>query len=456
MKSQQDLATSRLEKEKVGKLLLHYSIPAIIGMVVTSLYNIVDRVFIGQGVGPMAISGLALTFPLMTLFTAIGTLVGVGAAARLSIVLGMKDVKWARNILGNAFILTFLLSIIVTTVAMVYLPEILTAFGGSPQTLPYAIDYLQIVIPGSVLINLSYSFSNMMRAAGYPHKSMYTLLLGVAMNVILDPIFIFGMKLGIKGAAYATVISMFVSALFVMSHFFNPKHVVHFEKGCMKLRGYIIRNITSIGMAPFLMNVAACGVNVIMNHQLVNHGGDLAIGAYGIFNSYAILIVMSVMGLCQGMQPIIGYNYGAQKYKRVKDTLLLTMRVGTLIMVVGFIICEVAPRLLVSAFTNDPQLTDMAVKGIRIAFMCLPIVSSQIIISSFFQSISKATQAIFLGLSRQVIFLIPALYFFSEWFGLTGVWLSIPFSDLLAAIVAFVLLMKEKRRFYPAEQVRTK
>lgn len=456
MKSQQDLATAKLEKEKVGKLLLHYSIPAIIGTVVTSLYNIVDRVFIGQGVGPMAISGLALTFPLMTLFTAIGTLVGVGAAARLSIVLGMKDIKWARNILGNAFILTFLLSLIVTTIALVYLPEILTAFGGSPQTLPYAIDYLKIVVPGSVLINLSYSFSNMMRAAGYPNKSMYTLLLGVVMNVILDPIFIFGLEMGIKGAAYATVISMFVSALFVMSHFFNPKHVVHFEKGCMKLKGYIIRNITSIGMAPFLMNVAACGVNVIMNHQLVHHGGDLAIGAYGIFSSYALLIVMSVMGLCQGMQPIIGYNYGAQKYKRVKDTLLLTLRVGIIIMTIGFAACEIFPGLLVSAFTNDPQLKEMAVKGIRLAFMLLPIVSLQIIISNFFQSISKATQAIFLGLSRQVIFLIPSLYFLSNWLGLTGVWLSIPVADLLAAIVAITLLMKEKRHLYPAEKSRSK
>ncbi len=456
MNSQQDLATAKLEKEKVGKLLLHYSIPAIIGMVVTSLYNIVDRVFIGQGVGPMAISGLALTFPLMTLFTAIGTLVGVGAAARLSIVLGMKDIKWARNILGNAFILTFILSIIVTSIALIYLPEILTAFGGSPQTLPYAIDYLRIVIPGSVLINLSYSFSNMMRASGYPHKSMYTLLIGVTMNVILDPIFIFGMEMGIKGAAYATVISMFVSTLFVMSHFFNPKHVVHFERGCMKLRGYIIRNITSIGMAPFLINVAACGVNVIMNHRLVTHGGDLAIGAYGIFNSYAILIVMSVMGLCQGMQPIIGYNYGAQKYKRVKDTLLLTLRVGTLIMTIGFAACEIIPGWLVSAFTTDPELKEMAVKGIRIAFMLLPVVSLQIIVSNFFQSISKAGKAIFMSLSRQVIFLIPALYFFSEWLGLTGVWLSIPFSDLLAAIVAVILLMKEKKAFYPTERLRAK
>ena len=345
MIQKQETATAKLERDKIGSLLLHYSVPAIVGMVVASLYNIVDRVFIGQGVGPLAISGLALTFPLMTLIAAIGTLVGVGASARLSIVLGMKDIKWARNILGNAFILTFVLSAVFITIAMIYLSEILVAFGGSEQTIPYAIDYLKIVIPGSVLTNVSYSFSGMMRASGYPQKSMYTILIGVVLNVILDPIFIFGFGLGIQGAAIATVISMFVSAVFVMNHFFNPKHVVHFEKGCMHLRGYIIRNISSIGMAPFLMNVAACGVNIIMNHQLVRQGGDLAIGAYGILNSYAILIVMSVMGLCQGMQPIVGYNYGAQKYKRMKDTLLLTLRVGTLIMVIGFVVCELFPGL---------------------------------------------------------------------------------------------------------------
>ena len=439
MIQKQETATAKLERDKIGSLLLHYSVPAIVGMVVASLYNIVDRVFIGQGVGPLAISGLALTFPLMTLIAAIGTLVGVGASARLSIVLGMKDIKWARNILGNAFILTFVLSAVFITIAMIYLSEILVAFGGSEQTIPYAIDYLKIVIPGSVLTNVSYSFSGMMRASGYPQKSMYTILIGVVLNVILDPIFIFGFGLGIQGAAIATVISMFVSAVFVMSHFFNPKHVVHFEKGCMHLRGYIIRNISSIGMAPFLMNVAACGVNIIMNHQLVRQGGDLAIGAYGILNSYAILIVMSVMGLCQGMQPIVGYNYGAQKYKRMKDTLLLTLRVG---------------GLLVSAFTSDPGLKSMAVKGIRLAFIMLPVVGFQIIISNFFQSISKAPKAIFMSLSRQVIFLIPSLYLFSKWFGLTGVWLSIPFSDLLAALVALILILREKRFFYPSQQQR--
>ena len=307
-----DQATARLGAERVGEVLLDYSIPAVIGMVMASLY-IVDRIFIGQGVGPLAISGLALTFPLMTLVMAIGTLVGVGASARISIVLGMNDVRWARNILGNAFVLTFLFSAVLITFSMLYLDDILLAFGGSAQTIPYAKDYLRIVIPGSVLSNLSYSFSGVMRATGYPRKSMYTILIGVGLNVILDPIFIFGLNMGIEGAAVATVISMFVSMLFVMSHFFNTKHQVHFRVGCFRPKARIIRNIVSIGMAPFLMNLAASVVNIIMNNQLVREGGDLAIGAFGIINSFGMLIVMCVLGLCQGMQPIVGFNYGAGK-----------------------------------------------------------------------------------------------------------------------------------------------
>ena len=449
MAKQLDGATARLGTERVGRLLLEYSIPSIIGMVMMSLYNIVDRIFIGQGVGPLAISGLALTFPLTALVTAIGTLIGVGSAARISIVLGMRDIKWARNILGNAFVLTFLLSAVLITCSMLYLDDILRAFGGSDQTIPYAKDYLRIVIPGSVLSNLSYSFSNIMRASGYPSKSMYTILIGVGLNILLDPLFIFGFGMEIKGAAVATVISMFVSSLFVLSHFFNPKHPVHFRRDCWVPKKRIIRNIVSIGMAPFLMNLAASIVNVIMNNQLVREGGDLAIGAFGIINSYGILIVMTAMGLCQGMQPIVGFNYGAQKLKRMKDVLKLTIRTATLIMVVGFVACELVPRLLVRALTTDPGLIEISARGLRLAYVMLPVVGFQIVVSTFFQSISKAWKAIFMGLSRQVIFLIPALYFFSRWFGLTGVWLSIPFADFLASAVAALFLLSEKRVFYP-------
>lgn len=447
--SQHLTATAGLEHEKIGSLLLKYSLPAIVGMLVSSLYNIIDRVFIGQGVGAMAISGLALTLPLSTMVAAIGTLVGIGASSRISIVLGMKDLRWARNILGNAFMLTFLLSAVLITLSMIYMDKVLVAFGGSEQTIPYAEAYLNIVIPGSVLTNLSYSFSGIMRAAGYPQKSMYTILIGVGLNVILDPIFIFGFDMGIQGAAVATVISMFASAVFVMAHFFNPRHPVHFRWNCFRPKKRIIRNIVSIGMAPFLMNLTASGVNIIMNHQLVRGGGDLAIGAYGIVNSYAILIVMCVMGLCQGMQPIVGYNYGAQKYKRMKDTLLMTIRVAFVIMGVGWLLGELIPKWLVSAFTTDPDLLAMATRGMRLACLMFPVVGFQIVVSTFFQSISKAPKAIFMGLTRQVIFLIPLLYLFSNWWGLFGVWLAIPVSDLLAALVALLFLLAEKKVFYP-------
>lgn len=447
-------AAVRLESEPVGRLLLSYSIPAIIGMVAASLYNIIDRIFIGQGVGPLAISGLTLTFPLMTLVTAIGTLIGVGASSRMSIVLGMKDLKWARNILGNAFVLTFMLSALLITLSMIFMDDILRVFGGSDHTIPFAKAYLYIVIPGSVLSNISYSFSGMMRASGYPQKSMYTILIGVGLNALLDPVFIFWLDMGIRGAATATVLSMFISSLFVMSHFFNPKHPVHFCRDCWKPSKKIVRNIVSIGMAPFLMNLAASAVHILMNHRLVANGGDLAIGAYGVINSYAILIVMCVMGLCQGMQPIVGYNYGAGKIKRMKDVLLLTIKVGFMIMTFGFLCCELFPGTLVRAFTTDPELSEMAARGLRLAFLMLPIVGFQIIVSNFFQSISKAPKAIFMSLSRQVIFLIPSLYFFSQWWGLTGVWLAMPFSDLVASIVAFFFLMGEKKVFYPRRSVR--
>lgn len=402
----------------------------------------------------MAISGLALTLPLSTMVAAIGTLVGVGASSRISIVLGMRDLRWARNILGNAFMLTFLLSAVLITCSMIFMDEVLIAFGGSEQTIPYAKAYLNIVIPGSVLTNLSYSFSGIMRAAGYPQKSMYTILIGVGLNVILDPIFIFGFGMGIRGAAVATVISMFASAVFVLAHFFNPRHPVHFRWNCFRPKKRIIRNIVSIGLAPFLMNLTASAVNIIMNHQLVRGGGDLAIGAYGIVNSFAILIVMCVMGLCQGMQPIVGYNYGAQKYKRMKDVLLLTIRVAFIIMGIGWLLGELAPKWLVSAFTSDPELSDMATRGMRLVCLMLPVVGFQIVVSTFFQSISKAPKAIFMGLTRQVIFLIPLLYLFSNWWGLLGVWLSIPVSDLLAALVALWFLMAEKRVFYPKQTQR--
>ena len=441
-----------LGQEKIGKLLLSYSIPAIIGMIVSSVYNIVDRIFIGHGVGAFAISGLALTLPLMTGVAAIGTLVGIGSAARLSIVLGMGDAKWARNIIGNALVLTCVLSFVLVTGTMIYLDDILVLFGGSEQTIPYARAYLAIVIPFSVLTNLSYSFSNMMRAAGHPQKAMITILIGVILNIILDPIFIFVFDMGIRGAAIATVISMFVSAVFAMSHFFNKKHLVHFTLPAMKLKKRIIINIVSIGMAPFLLHVAGSCVNIIMNNLLVDHGGDLAIGAYGIINSYAMLMVMCLLGVCQGMQPIVGYNLGAGNMVRVKAALLLTLKVSAVIMTGGFLICELFPTMLAKAFTDDPQLIDITRTGLRIAVMMFPIVGIQIVSSSYFQAVSKAKKAIFISLTRQVLFLMPLLYILAHFFGLIGIWASLAASDFIAVVVAALFLRREFKRHLNVQQ----
>lgn len=443
-----------LGQQPIGKLLLKYSIPAIVGMVVVSLYNIIDRIFIGQGVGAIAISGLALTFPLLNMVAAVGTLVGVGASTRISIVLGMRDVKWARNILGNALFLTFIMSGLLILPTMIWMEEILLFFGGSEQTIPYAADYLRIVIPGSVLTNLSFSFGGMMRAAGFPKKSMLANIIGVVMNLILDPIFIFGFDMGIQGAAWATVISMLASALFVMRHFFNKKNEVRFEAGCLKLKAKIIRNIVSIGLAPFLMNTAASLVTVLLNHQLYKTGGDLAIGAFGIINSYSMMIVMMVMGLCMGMQPIVGYNYGARKLKRMKDTVILSIRAATIIMTIGFVLGELFPEALVSVFTTDEAMRAIAAPGLRIDFFAFPLIGFQIIVAQFHQSIGKAKEAIFMSLSRQVIFLMPAIYCFASWWGLTGVWWALPFSDILANLMAIYFFLRVVRQFYPRKRIR--
>jgi putative MATE family efflux protein len=440
-----------LGKEPIGRLLLKYSIPAIVGMIVVSLYSIVDRIFIGQGVDEYALSGLALTFPLMNLVAAIGTLVGVGASTRISIVLGMKDIKWARNILGNAFFLTFIASALLIAPSMIWLEEIVRLFGGSERTTPYALDYLRIVIPGSVFTNLSFSFGGMMRAAGFPRKSMLTNIIGVSLNAILDPIFIFGLDLGIRGAAWATVISMLVSALFVLHHFADRKHDVHFEREGFRLKKRIIRNIVSIGLAPFLMNAAASLVNIVMNRQLFDTGGDLAIGAMGIIGSYGTFFVMMVMGLCMGMQPIVGYNFGAHKLKRMKDTLRLAIRNATAIVCVGFLLGELAPGVLISLFTDEETLREMTLPGMRIVFALIPLIGFQIVVAQFHQSIGLAGAAIFMSLSRQVLFLMPLIWLFGTLWGLTGVWWALPVSDGIATLTAAYFLVRIRRKFYRHE-----
>lgn len=432
--------TWQLENEKISRLLFHYAIPAVIGTMVNALYNIVDRIFIGQGVGALAISGLTLTFPILLFLQAFGMLIGAGAATRVSIHLGRKANDKAENVLGNAFTLTFIIGALTIIPSMIYLDELLIWFGGSEQTIPYAKDYLYIVIPGNLLATLSFGFNAIMRASGYPKKAMYTMMIGAVLNLILDPIFIFGLDMGIEGAAIATVISMAAGAAFVMSHFISKESIVRFHTRYFKLKGEIIWNIVTIGMSPFSMQLAGSAVIIIMNHALKEHGGDLAIGASGIITSLAMLLVMLVIGIAQGMQPIVGFNYGAGHHDRVLATLRLAIIVSTIITGVGCVISLLFPSAIVSVFSSDAELVRITDNGLRLTMVVFFVVGSQIMISQFFQSIGVAWKAMFLSLSRQCLFLIPSILIFPTIWKLDGVWLAQPFSDFIAAATAWGFL----------------
>jgi putative MATE family efflux protein len=434
-----------LETKKISKLVWNYALPAIVGTMVNATYNIVDRVFIGQGVGALAISGLAVTFPVMNLTAALGMLVGAGASSRISINLGKKDPERAEKILGNSFLLTILLNVVFITLLMVFLEPILMAFGASEETYPYARDYLQIILPGNIFVTMTYSFNSMMRASGYPQKAMYTMLIGAALNIILDPIFIFVFGMGIAGVAWATIISMFIGMLFVMHHFTRKTTTLRLRKKNMRFEKDILIAIVSIGLSPFFMQVAASGVAVLMNTSLKNYGGDLAIGAYGILMSLLMLITMFVIGLNQGLQPIIGYNYGAEIYERVKATFYYGIKIATIVTTLGFLFGVFFPRLFAQAFTSDLQLLDLAENAMRISILAFPLVGFQVVISGYFQSIGQAKKSIILSLSRQLIFLIPSIIILPRMFGLDGVWAATPVSDFLASLLAFTFFIRQRK-----------
>ena len=439
--------TYQLANEKIPRLLLHYAIPAVVGTMVNALYSVVDRIYIGQGVGAMALSGLALTFPILLFLQAFGMLVGAGTAARVSIHLGKKENDVAENVLGNALILTLILSVITITVSLVFMKELLIWFGGSEQTIPYAEEYLYITVPGNILAGLSFSYNAVMRASGYPRKAMITMLIGAFLNVILDPIFIFGLNMGIRGAAIATVISMAVSAAFVMHHFIQKDSIVRFHRKYFTLKPKIVIAIVSIGMSPFAMQLAGSMVNVLMINALKNYGGDYAVGANGIITSFAMLLVMFILGLSQGMQPIVGFNYGAGNIHRVMETLWLVIRIATVTTGVGFICSWFFPNLLVRAFTNDPLMLSISANALRLSLMAFLVVGSQVVIAQFFQSIGIAWKSMVQSLSRQCLFLIPAILILPDYFGLDGVWLAAPLSDLLAAVTAWMFLWHQIKKF---------
>ena len=445
--------TKELETKSIKRLLWAYALPSIVSQIIASVYNICDRVFLGQCVGALAIAGLAITMPIMNIVHAFGSLVGVGSSARMSIVLGKKDVNWAEKILGNSLILTFILGFLFVTGGYVFMDRILTMFGASEETISYAREYMDIVLPGMFMTTVTFNLTGLIRASGYPTKSMWILAGGAILNIGLDALFIFALDWGIAGAAWATTISMTASAIVAVWHFLQPKSFIRFRRHAWRPKGYIFRNILLIGMSPFLMNVAASAVVALLNRQLIRYGGDLAVGAYGIVNTFASLAVMLILGVCQGMQPIAGYNYGAGHPKRLKSVYTLTLKVNVLIGLAAALLALSLPQLLLRAFTKESELINIGVPAMRFLLVMFPLVGFTITNSNFFQSIDKPWIAIVTSLSRQVLFLLPMIYLIPNLFvrlgeaGLTGLWASCTISDVLGALLAFVLMLTQRKVF---------
>lgn len=436
-----------LGSEPIPKLLTQYAIPAIIAMTASSLYNIADSIFIGHGVGPLAISGLALTFPIMNVAAAFGSLVGAGSATLISLKLGQKDYGVANQVLGNVLMLNIILGISFSIIGLAVLDPILYFFGASDQTISYAREYMQIILIGNVITHMYLGLNSVLRSAGFPRLAMNITLASVIINCILNPIFIFWMDWGIKGSAWATVISQVISLAYQFYHFSKPTHLIRFQKGIYGMKRDLIRDILAIGMSPFLMNLCSSMVVILINRGLKEHGGDLAIGAYGIVNRVVFLFVMIIMGLNQGMQPIAGYNYGARLYSRVSEVTKLTMKCGIAVASVGFLLGELAPSVIARVFTTDQELINIAVKGMRVVFAVFPIVGFQMVATNFFLSIGMPKKSIFLSLSRQLIFLIPFLIIMPRFLGTLGVWISMPMADVTAAVITFFVLMNQFKKF---------
>ena len=440
-------ATLELGTKPVGRLLVQYALPAIIAMTASSLYNMVDSIFIGQGVGALAISGLAVTFPFMNLSAAFGAGVGVGSSSYLSVKLGQKDYSTAQRILGNNVTLNVIIGLLFSAVSLIFLDPILFFFGASEQTLPYAREYMVIILLGNIITHLYFGMNAVLRAASKPREAMYTTIFTVVLNSLLDPLFIYTFDLGIRGAAIATILSQTVALVWQIRLFSDKSQLLHLKRGIYRLDNTIVKNILGIGISPFAMNATACLVAIFVNQRLLEYGGDLAVGAYGIANRVAFIFIMINFGVNQGMQPIAGYNYGAQNYDRLMRVLKLAMIAGTCITTSGFLVAEFIPHICVRLFTSDSELTELSVNGLRIMMAAMPIVGYQMIVTNFFQSIGKAKISIFLSLSRQLLFLVPLIGVMPLFFGVNGVWVAMPISDSFSAIFALVMMVRYMRVF---------
>lgn len=437
-----------LRETNVGRLMLKYFIPAFIGVFVNALYNIVDRIFIGQGVGAEALSGISVIFPVMLIMMGFGMLIGIGTGVYVSINMGKKKMERAEQTLGTGFALMILVSIIIMIVTYALKVPILRSFGSTEETFQYANDYLDIILGGVSFMVIGFSLNNVIRSEGNAKVAMTSMIISSVTNLILDPIFIFGLDMGVKGAAYATVISMFVLMLWVLYHFTKSKKaVVRLRRKNITIKWDILLEILAIGMAPFSMQIAGSFVQGLLNKKLIEFGGDLAVGAMGIINSVLTLVIMAIVALNMASQPIIGFNYGAKSVKRIKDTLKITLTAATVIAILSFAVLEALPGYIVKVFNNDSVvLYNIAVRGLRLVILALPIVGFQVVASNFFQAIGKAGLSMFATLFRQVIGLIPLLYILPIYWGIDGIWLSYPLADTMSAMVVGFLLFREWKR----------
>ena len=438
---------TELGTQPIGKLLMQYAIPAIIAMTASSIYNMVDSIFIGQGVGPLAISGLAITFPFMNLGAAFGAMVGVGASTLISVKLGQRDYGTAQTVLGNVITLNLIIGIAFSIITLMFLDPILYFFGASADTIGYARDYMLIILAGNVFSHMYFGLNAVLRASGHPQKAMYATINTVVINTLLDPLFIYVFDWGIRGAAIATIIAQVISLIWQFKILTDKNELLHLRRGIYHLQSKIVKNIIAIGLSPFCMNVASCFIVIFINKGLKEYDGDLAIGAYGIVNRLVVICVMIVMGITQGMQPIAGYNYGAQQFDRVTRVLKLSIYGATAMTTLTFLVGELLPDVAVRLFTTDEGLISRAADGFRIVVLFFPIVGFQMVTSNFFQSIGMANKAIFLSLTRQLLFLLPCLIILPTFMGAAGIWWSMPISDLIASLVAGVLLYKQFQEF---------
>ena len=438
---------TELGTQPIGKLLMQYAIPAIIAMTASSIYNMVDSIFIGQGVGPLAISGLAITFPFMNLGAAFGAMVGVGASTLISVKLGQRDYGTAQTVLGNVITLNLIIGIAFSIITLMFLDPILYFFGASADTIGYARDYMLIILAGNVFSHMYFGLNAVLRASGHPQKAMYATINTVVINTLLDPLFIYVFDWGIRGAAIATIIAQVISLVWQFKILTDKNELLHLRRGIYHLQSKIVKNIIAIGLSPFCMNVASCFIVIFINKGLKEYDGDLAIGAYGIVNRLVFICVMIVMGITQGMQPIAGSNYGAQQFDRVTRVLKLSIYGATAMTTLTFLVGELLPDVAVRLFTTDEGLISRAADGFRIVVLFFPIVGFQMVTSNFFQSIGMANKAIFLSLTRQLLFLLPCLIILPTFMGAAGIWWSMPISDLIASLVAGVLLYKQFQEF---------